>query len=238
MTASSEHAYRPAVIDPERRRLSYDPTRAVDDKMHRAAQRHSVRVRRLKIILPLLAIGAAAVFWGAVHFIPSDLAAIARGAGIDVTSESIVMNKPHISGFEGTRRAYEVQADTAVQSLSNPKVVTFNNIAASIGLDGSGTANLNATTGVYDGNYNTLDLKNGITIKTDAGYSAAVDAAAIDLGKGTLVSSTPIEIHTDQGSIRANALNVSERGKHVIFSNGVSVTFLPPGDLAAASKAP
>ena len=63
-------------------------------------------------------------------------------------------------------------------------------------------------------------------------------AAAIDLGKGTLVSSTPIEIHTDQGSIRANALNVSERGKHVIFSNGVSVTFLPPGDLAAASKAP
>jgi lipopolysaccharide export system protein LptC len=191
-------------------------------------------VRRLKIILPALAIIGAGVFWTTMHFIPTDLAAIAKGAGIDVNSNSVVMNKPRISGFEGTRRAYDVEAETAVQSLSDPKVMTFNKIDASIGLDGAGTATVNAAVGVYDGNHNTLALKNGIAISTDTGYSASVDAAAVDLAQGSLTTSTPVDIKTAEGSLHAGALSVTDRGKHVLFSNGVSVTFTPQGPLAAA----
>ena len=79
-------------------------------------------------------------------------------------------------------------------------------------------------------------LKNGIAIVTDTGYSASVDQAALDLGKGSMVSTVPIEISGAQGSIRANAVSVSDRGKHVIFSGGVSVSFLPKGDLAGSSQ--
>jgi lipopolysaccharide export system protein LptC len=239
MTARGDQAYRQTGLVPaERRGLRYDPTRPIDDRAFAAARRHSRQVSWLKVVLPALAIVAAGIFWSATHFVPTDLAAIARGAGIDVTSESVTMNHPRISGFEGTRRAYEVQAESAVQSLSDPKIVTFHQIDASIGLDAAGTARLNAVTGVYDGNYNTLFLKDGIAITTDTGYSAAVGEAAIDLGKGSLVSSMPIEISTAQGTIRANGVNVTDRGKRVVFSNGVSITFLPSGDLAAPSKGP
>ena len=232
MTAFSDGAYRGARLEPPPRRLRYDPTRPIDDAALRAARRHTVRVRWLKVALPALAIAGAGVFWGAVHFIPTDLAAIAKGAGIDVSADSVVMNKPHISGFEGTRRAYEVHADNAVQNLSDPKIVTFNGIDATVGLDDAGTAKLNAAVGVYDGNRNTLLLKNGIAIATDTGYSASVDQAALDLGKGSMVTTVPIEIHSSDGAIRANAVTVSDRGKHVIFSGGVSVSFLPKGELA------
>jgi lipopolysaccharide export system protein LptC len=223
-------------MTPARPRWSYDPTRPLDERAFAAARRHTRRVGWLKVALPALAALAVAGFWSAVQFIPTDLAAIAKGAGIDVTSESVTMKRPRISGFEGTRRAYDVQAESAVQSLSDPKVVTFHKIDASIGLDDAGTAKVSAPTGVYDGNHNTLVLKDGIAIATDTGYSATVGQVAVDLGKGSLESEMPIEISTGQGTIKANSISVSERGKRVVFGNGVSVTFTPDGELAAPSS--
>jgi len=215
-------------------RITYDPTRARGEQAFNAAHRHSRLVRRLKYVLPALAIAGAGIFWGTARYMPSDLATVVSLANLDAAENRIVMDKPRISGFEGTRRAYEVKADSAIQSLDDPKVVTFNTIDASVGLDEAGTATIDATTGVYDGNDNTLVLKDGIAIKTTTGYWASFREAAINLAKGSLVSSQPIEIRTSEGTIRANGVEVSERGKRIAFVNGVSVTYLPPGELAAA----
>jgi len=219
-----------------RRRFDYDPTRGRGADAFDAARRHSFMVRWFKVVLPVLAVGGAALFWGSAQFIPSDPAAIAELAGIDAAADSIVMEQPHISGYDGTRQAYEVKANRAVQSLNDPKVVTFDDIDAHIGLDEGGTASLDATTGVYDGNDNTLVLKDGVATTT-SGYWASFQEAAIDLAEGSLVSDRPIEIRTNEGTIRANGLQVSDHGKRVSFLNGVSVTYLPPGDLAAARPA-
>jgi lipopolysaccharide export system protein LptC len=118
-----------------------------------------------------------------------------------------------------------------VQNLDDPKVVTFSAIDGRFGLDEAGEATLDATTGVYDGNTNTLTLKDGIDVQTDSGYSATLQGAAIDLAKGTLVSDQPLEIRTGEGTIRANGVSVSERGKRVTFTNGVSVVYMPSGEL-------
>jgi lipopolysaccharide export system protein LptC len=123
-----------------------------------------------------------------------------------------------------------------VQSLDDPKVMTFKAIDARVGLDAAGTVTIDATTGVYDGNDNTLVLKGGIAVKTTTGYWASFKEAAIDLRKGSLISSQPIEIRTNEGTIRANAVEVSDHGKRIAFRNGVSVTYLPPGELAAATE--
>ena len=223
--------------EPPRRRLRYDPRRTGGEDAYRAAQRHSRIVRALKYILPGLAIVAGLIFWGSAHFIPGDLANLIAMAQIDTKSNSVVMDKPHISGFEGTRRAYDVKADSASQSLDDPKVVTFRTVDAHIGLEDAGVATVAAATGVYNGNNNQLELKDGISIKTDTGYAAAFEAASVDLAKGSLTSSRPIEITTGEGSLRANAVEVSERGKKIVFSGGVSVTYMPPGELAAAPPA-
>jgi lipopolysaccharide export system protein LptC len=213
------------------RRIRYNPHDTRGNDAFRAAARHSRGVRILKFALPALIVLGIAVFWGTARFTPGDVAAIVESAGIDVESNSVVMQKPHISGFEGTRRAYEVKADSAVQNLDDPKVVTFSSIDGRFGLDEAGEATLDATTGVYDGNTNTLTLKDGIDVRTDSGYSATLQGAAIDLAKGTLTSNQPLEIRTGEGSIRANGVSVSERGKRVTFTNGVSVVYMPPAEL-------
>lgn len=240
MTDLRERTYHDRVTAPppapaREPRIRYNPKNVQRDDAYDAAMRNSRRVRALKFILPGLALVAVAVFWGTARFIPGDFNAIVQSAGIDVDANSVIMQEPHISGFEGTRRAYEVKADSAVQSLDDPKVVTFNAINGRFGLDEAGEAKVDATTGVYDGNHNTLTLKNGIDVSTDAGYSATLQGAAIDLGKGTLTSNQPIEIRTGEGTIRANGVSVSDRGKRVTFTNGVSVVYMPPAELVTES---
>ena len=156
-------------------------------------------------------------------------------AGIDEESNSVIMQAPHISGFEGTRRAYDVKAGSAVQSLDDPKVVTFKQIDGHFGLEENGTATVTAETGVYNGNNNTLDLTEGIRMTTTSGYAARFDDARIDLANGTLKTDKPLELSTGEGSLRADSIEVLERGKRVIFRGNVSVTYMPPAELVTKS---
>jgi lipopolysaccharide export system protein LptC len=212
-------------------RIRYNPPKDRDPDAYRRAARHSSVVRRLRFILPAIAAVAIVAFWASAKVIPGGMQSVVSVASIDPTTNSVVMDKPHISGFEGTRRAYEVKAESALQSLDDPKVVTFKTITGRFGMGDSGTATVNAASGVYDGNKNTLLLKEGIDIKTTDGTSGRLTDAAIDLGTGTLTSSSPLQLSTPQGTIRANAVDVTGNGQRIFFSHGVSVTFMPPDDL-------
>ena len=220
-----------------RRRIRYNPKQTRDSNAFLAAERHSRLVRRLRIILPVLAVAGVVIFWGTARFIPGDLASLIKVAGIDVNSNSVVMDKPHISGFEGTRRAYDVRAESAVQNLDDPKVVTFNGIEGHFGLEEGGLATVTATSGIYDGGTNSLQLSQGIAVSTTGGYTAKLIAASIDLAAGSLATDQPVELHSAEGTLKANAMTVTERGKHALFSNGVSVTYMPPGELVTATGA-
>lgn len=235
MTTLDDDRYVDDEARPAPARLRYNPTRLREGDAFQKAERHSKFVRRLKFILPTLAIIGIAVFWGTARFIPGDLASLVAVAGIDAKSNSVVMQKPHISGFEGTRRAYEVKADSAVQALDDPKVMTFKAIVGRFGLDDAGIATVDATVGVYNGNLNTLMLKDGVNVQTTNGYAGKFTEAAIDLGKGSLTSSKPLELSMAEGTIRANGVTVTDRGKRIIFTDGVSVTYLPPGELVTES---
>lgn len=219
-------------------RIRYNPSQTRDEGAFERAERHSSLVRRLRFILPGLAVAGVALFWATARFLPGDMDALVQSSGIDVQTNSVVMQAPHISGFEGTRRSYEVKAASAVQSLSDPNVVTFRTIEGRFGLESEGEARLTAPDGVYNGNSNTLTLANGITLTTTNGYAARLSDAAVDLDAGSLTSSQPLQLKSDDGTLRANAISVLDRGKHVIFKGGVSVTYLPPGQLAAAPGAP
>ncbi len=214
-----------------RRRIRYDPTEARGDTAFRDAARHSRRVRWLRIILPALALVAAGAFWGALRIVPGNWSELVSISGIDIESNSVVMDNPLISGFAGTQRSYEVKAANAVQSLADPNIITFNDIDAAIGLDTSGTATVRATIGTFDSNGNTLDLRDGIAMSTTDGYAARLSTAFINLDARTLVSADPIEISADWVKLRANSIRVADEGRRVVFEGGVSVSYLPSSDL-------
>ena len=114
--------------NPARRIIRFDPSRGERENDFRDANRHSQRVRWLKLALPGLAILAVVVFFVAMHLVAEDDGVAVSLAGINVEEKNLVMKSPHISGFQKTKQSYEVTAVRAIQDLDNPKKVKLEQI--------------------------------------------------------------------------------------------------------------
>jgi lipopolysaccharide export system protein LptC len=223
-----------------RRAIRLNVPRARGEAVYRSARRHSWWVRWLKIVLPVLAVIGVLGFFAVTNLatlLGNGTVSSVSLEGINIESKSLVMNKPRISGFDGTKRAYEMVAARAIQDIKDPKVVTLQEITAKFAVNETATATLEADTGVFNANHNTLALSGGIKVKTSDGVTAKFEAVAIDIGKGNLSSTKPVEVSSADGTLHANAMEVTDRGKTIVFTNGVSVTFVPP-DAPAKSGTP
>ena len=228
---------------PPRRAIRFDPTRG-REHVYDDARRHSRTVRWLKLALPALAVAGVIGFFAATQFttLGPGIEAVVSMSGINVEEKSLIMKTPHISGFEATHKAYDVTAERAIQELANPKVVKLETIVANLGMGGDGTATVNAKTGIFDSTSRMLRLFDGIVLKTTNGYHATLIDALINVDKGHLVSKKPVQIKAAKGTLKASAIEIQDRGKRVIFTGGVSVTYFPPqgekSPPAAKPKAP
>ena len=235
------------------RRIRFDPTKERGADYFVRAQRHSRFVRLLRIGLPATALAAVLAFVAIVYVGPGGdsgpgAAAVVTLGTVNVESKSLVMEKPNISGFEGTRHAYEVTAAKAIQDLDNPKVFTLVDISAKVGVGADDTATIDANKGIYDSNSKALTLEDGITIVTTKGRKANFIDAAIDLEKGDLASDKALTISGAEGTITAKSIRVVDRGKRITFGGGVHLVinatehdpFAPadPATAAAADKSP
>jgi len=211
------------------RKIRFDPTKERGAVYYDHAARHTRRVRLLKIALPTVAVLSVVGFFAVMSLnnVVDGLPAL-NLSGINIEQRQITMDKPHISGFDGTKRAYEINAATATQELGNPKVMTFQTIQARFALGDDGRANLKAATGVYDDNTKKLNLSGGIDLTTTNGYVARLEAADVDVDKGTVKSDTSVRISGKEGWITADSIEVLDRGKHVFFRGNVKVQFQPP----------
>ncbi|MCX5494996.1 LPS export ABC transporter periplasmic protein LptC [Kaistia dalseonensis] len=205
------------------------------DERYRAARRHSLRVRILKIALPLFAVLGAVGFIGYVYVLPQLPANVAFGS-IDISGNAIVMQDPHVSGFMSGGRAYELRADRAEQSLKNTKIVTLQNIGATIGLGDDQTAKVKAASGTYYADSERMVLDDQITLSTTTGIDGSLASADIDMKSGTMRSDKPLEISSQGSTIKANNVEVQDRGKRISFRNGVKVTYALPDESDPSKK--
>lgn len=218
-----------AAAEAGERNIRFDPTKERGPAYYDHAARHSRRVRMLRVALPTIAVLSILGFFAVMSFDSDDDGLPALNlSGINFEQREITMDKPHISGFDGTKRAYEVHAAKATQELGNTKVVTLETITAKFALGDKGRANLAALSGVYDGNTQKLRLLGGIELTTSDGYKAELKEADIDVDAGTVASDTGVVITGKEGSISADSIEVLERGKHVFFRGNVKVSYQPP----------
>jgi lipopolysaccharide export system protein LptC len=199
------------------------------DPRYRAAMRHSLFVRVLKIALPTISVVVAGGFFLFTYFVPDLPEGVSFGS-IDVTNNAIVMENPHVSGFTNNGRAYELKADRAEQSLEDTKVVTLQKIGATIGIGDDETAKVDATTGTYYADQQRLLLDKSIQLSTSTGIAGTLQSADIDMKAGTMRSDKPIDFSAQGSRILANSVEVQDRGKRILFRNGVKVTYTAPSD--------
>ncbi|MEE2950087.1 MAG: LPS export ABC transporter periplasmic protein LptC [Pseudomonadota bacterium] len=201
------------------------------------AEKRSRTVRRLKVILPtigvLIILGGIGATWVA-RAIPENVAI----EGLTIDNGRVVMEDPRMSGVDANDRPYELVAERAMQAL-NGGAIDLEAIDAKVSVSDTTTAHITAASGHYEPNAQTLGLDGGLSIKTNDGLKVDMRQAEIDLAEGVLVSQQPVTIQNGEQSIRANALTVSDNGKRIRFSGGVTMSLKPnssPNSSAPSAK--
>ncbi|WP_026784972.1 LPS export ABC transporter periplasmic protein LptC [Pleomorphomonas koreensis] len=203
----------------------------VRTRLFEAAARESRRVHRLRLMLPALGALLCLVVVGAT--IVSRIT-ISLGIGdLRITSEGLAMDAPHLSGSDGKGRTYAVSAESAIQDLSDTRVIRLKGIEASVTQADGSQARLTADGGVYNAAAQTLVLKDNIRLANSDGSGGALNRAEIDLATGSLSSDSPVAFSSRLGEINAEKMGVAKKSGTVTFSGGVRMTVDPtvrPGD--------
>ncbi len=205
-----------------------------DDRLERAvrrarlqerAVRHSRRVRRLRVVVPLVG-GLLAFALAALAVLPS-LMPLAGLKGIDITADGLVMNNPRLSGHLTEERRYNVEAARAVQSILDPTQLRLERIVAELEMENDGWVRIDGARAFYDTDTEILELSGGVRITSSEGTEARLATASVFLKDGRVVSPEAIEIDSPKGAIRAGRIDVEESGDVIRMRGGVSITIDP-----------
>jgi lipopolysaccharide export system protein LptC len=212
-----------------------------DDGTYRAAMRHSARVRFFRKAIPVTCVAAMVgpIAWGVVAPFARSVADVKVGP-MSVSGTKVTMESPKLSGFKKDNKAYEVTAQQAIQDLKQPSVVELNMLTARMEQDDRKFARLTSDWGRLDQTADRLDLKGNVRVRTDNGYEADMLSARISVKTGDVVSTEPVTVRSQTGTISADRMEVRDNGKHAVFEGRVRSLFTPQeepvaGDAAASA---
>jgi lipopolysaccharide export system protein LptC len=209
-------------------------TRAGIERTVRSAGRHSRLVRVLRVLLPLgvvFGLGGYLLFSYLNPFAILDKLPEVTGK-IGMQGSKITMEAPRIAGVTRDSRAYELTAETAVQDIAKPDVVELQNLRAKMELQDADVVVITAKSGIYNTKGDSIVLREHVVVTSANGYNAKLREAAVDMKKGNVVSSQPVEIKLPNGNLTANGMEIVDSGDVVRFTNGIVLNF----DGSAESK--
>lgn len=190
------------------------------------AQRHSRRVRALKLVLPLAA-AVIAIAFPVYSYLAAPASVDVKADGSAFSDGKLVMANPKLNGFTSKNLPYAMTAVRAVQDAAKQGIVELEGINAKLPIDADNVAVVGAAHGIYDRDANTLALDKDITLTTTDGTVAKLQSAFLDMGKGNMKTDDPVDI-TRQGSrITADTMKVQDNGKVLIFEKRVRVNIDP-----------
>jgi lipopolysaccharide export system protein LptC len=198
---------------------------------YEAAMRHSRRVRFLRRALPITCIAAIVgpVAWGIVAPFARSLPDVTVGRA-SVSGSRITMEAPKLSGFKKDQKSYEVTAKEAIQDIKTPTVVELNLLVARMEQERNSFARLTSDWGRFDQTADRLDLKGNVRVRTDSGYEVDMLSARVDMKSGNVVSTEPVKVRSQTGTIEADRVEVKDNAAHVIFEGRVKSVFIQTDD--------
>jgi len=196
----------------------------------RSAGRHSRMVRVLRVAIPLVIVFG---FGGYLLFsyinplrVLDKFPEVSTGQ-LAVQGSKITMEAPRIAGVTRDKRAYELTAETAIQDIAKPDVVELQNLRAKMEMQEADVVVITAKSGTYNTKGDSVILREHIVVTSGQGYNAKLREAVVDMKKGNVVSSQPVEIKMPTGLLTANGMEVVDSGDVVRFIGGVVLDLDP-----------
>jgi lipopolysaccharide export system protein LptC len=215
------------------------------EEAFKAAFKHSRRVRRLRVLVPTLAI----LLFSAVVFIswwdPLKALNLPVSIGsISMSGSKVTMEAPRLTGYTNDNRFYRVTATRAEHDITQSHIVALSAIDAEMELEGGGTARVISSAGVLDTKTGRVELNQEVSVTTTNGQNGRAGHALVDTRAGTIVSNGPVEMASPRGVLFSDRMQISENGKVIVLEGRVRGNFMPEPpdptitDLSAPSPEP
>ena len=215
--------------------------RPSSEALFRRARRHSVRVRLLRVLIPVIIVGglsiSALVVWlNPLRLLTDMPVSIGR---ISLSKTRMTMTEPKLPGFTRDGRRYELTAKSAAQDMTQLDVVNLEEPRAAVEMSDGAKITLQAALGIFDRKAGLLTLRKDILLSSTAGQEVRLKEAVVDVRTGNITTDQPVEVKMPQATLRANRAEVIKSGEVVRFFDGVSMVLIPDapaGDNPAAPK--
>jgi lipopolysaccharide export system protein LptC len=189
--------------------------------------RHSRNVRLMKVALPMTGVFLVAAFMGVTVF-------NRLGSGVTIEAAAIqegriVMQAPRLSGSAGDGRQYVVEAERALQDVTNPNSIELEKVKAAVPFGSGATADVSAASGHFDNGTRVLSINGDLNITTTDGMNAVLKDAVFNLGTESVKTAKPVKIEMKTATINAEALEVEQGGKILRFTGGVKLVMQANG---------
>lgn len=195
-------------------------------ELYARARRHSGTVRRLKMLLPILAVvislAFVAVSWIRTMF-PENLSI----SGARIENGRVVMEKPAIAGRNEDGISYFMNARRALQAIINPSDIELEDIDAAVPVRGDLVARIKASGAKYDRDTDKLDMTAPFEVLLSSGLRAAFQSAHLDVRGGQMYSDDPVSITSKGATLVANSLKITDKGRIMNFSGKVRLEVEP-----------
>ena len=208
----------------------------------RRAHREPVLARfasQLRILVPLAALGLAMA--GVVLPLIYDSATGFRlhEARVKTDRENYsTMDKPRFAGVDGHQRPYVLTADRAVQQVKEEKVYDMVAPKADI-VDGKGAwIFVRGDKGRFYDATRQLDVSENVTMYHDKGHRMEAERARIDIETGNVASDRPVHGFGPSGTVDADGIHVSRRGRLILFTGQTHMIIEDRGKVDAAKAPP
>lgn len=183
------------------------------------AERHRVRVKRLKIALPLLAGACVAAIFVSLVLNRKEDTHVAGG-----TSPAIEMSAPVLKGIGDNGKPFEVVAAQAVQTREG--LIEITDVKGRIELD-DGVMTLTARTGTISQATNIATMSGGVHIQLGDAYTFDTEAATADMKAGIVTGDKKVHAVGQQGTTEADGFKVEKAIRQVTFIGSVQTVMNP-----------
>ncbi|TIU38699.1 MAG: LPS export ABC transporter periplasmic protein LptC, partial [Mesorhizobium sp.] len=196
------------------------------------AQRHSRRVRVLKFAVPLLAV-AIAIAFPVYSYLKAPVSISVQADGTAFSNGKLVMANPKLNGFTKQKLPYSLTATRATQDVGQQAVIDLEGINAKLPVATDNIVSVDAEHGIYNRDANTMDLTSDVSVTTTDGLAAKFKSIFLDMGKGSMKTSNPVDVSRGGSRITADSMSVEDNGRLVVFENRVRVNIDPTALKAA-----
>lgn len=205
----------------------------------RAARRHTLRVRALRLVMPMMAACGLVVFAMQVRTpspppqpaSPITEAGKRAGGGLTVpqvklSGAGLKMLRPSYKGFTDDGGEYFVTAETARPVLAHPGQVHLEQVDGTMTQVGGRRTRLKAAKGFFDNDKGRLELFGGIDVVSDDGTTMRLARATVFVKEQKVVSKEPVVAQSLNGTIRADTMLILQKRQEIVFAGAVKVRIL------------